>query len=324
MHPIFRADQRPLVLGHRGVPRLHQENSLAGFQRAVGLGLDGVELDVFVTRDDRIVVFHDLETERLTSVAGCICDMTWDEITRLRLQKQVVMGRAEPHVYEEEARIPLLEEVLSEFSGKLLINIELKAYGVSWRRRHTGALVGRILRDMRLEERVIVTSFDPLMLYALQRENPAVHFGFAWDDDMFGGIRRAAERVYAALPGTRPSEAATRLQQTLGNRCMELVMGHLLESKVVGMEQSLIGPESVARAHARGLAVGAYTLFPLDLRSVRRPQSESQDRRQIAALQESRIDWIETDDGERVLALLARNNVSSYAPTLTESAASAA
>lgn len=324
MHPIFRAGQRPLVLGHRGVPKLHQENSLGGFQRAVALGLDGVELDVFVTRDDRIVVFHDLETERLTGVPGCICDMTWDEIARLRLQKRVFMGRAEPHAYEAEARIPLLEEVLSEFSDKLLINIELKAYGVSWRRRHTGALVGRILRDMQLEQRVIVTSFDPLMLYALQQENPAVHFGFAWDDDMFGGLKRVAERLYAALPGTDASETASTLPQTLGNRCMELVMGHLLESKVVGMEQSLIGPESIARAHARGLAVGAYTLFPLDVRSVRQPPSEARDRRQIAQLQQSGADWIETDDGERVMTLLAGTSAAAHAPTMPESAASAA
>ena len=53
----------PLVLGHRGVPEEHQENTMAGFKRAIALGIDGVELDVFLTKDNKLVVFHDLDTE---------------------------------------------------------------------------------------------------------------------------------------------------------------------------------------------------------------------------------------------------------------------
>ena len=45
---FHRSRERPLVLGHRGVPRLHQENTLSGFRRALELGIDGVEFDVGV------------------------------------------------------------------------------------------------------------------------------------------------------------------------------------------------------------------------------------------------------------------------------------
>ncbi|MEL7053628.1 MAG: glycerophosphodiester phosphodiesterase family protein, partial [Cyanobacteria bacterium J06588_5] len=58
----------PVILGHRGMPEEHQENTMAGFKRAVELGLDGVELDVFLTKDNKLIVFHDLDTERLTGV----------------------------------------------------------------------------------------------------------------------------------------------------------------------------------------------------------------------------------------------------------------
>ena len=58
----------PLVLGHRGIPREHPENSRDGFSRALELGADGIELDVRTSRDGHLVVQHDVipvRTQRL-------------------------------------------------------------------------------------------------------------------------------------------------------------------------------------------------------------------------------------------------------------------
>ncbi len=109
--PFFADKQSPLILGHRGVPLLHQENTIAGFRRALELGIDGVEFNVFMTRDGKIVVFHDEETERLTGVKGRITEVTWDEVSRLRIHK-LDMGGGKLVTYPTEGRIPLLEEVL--------------------------------------------------------------------------------------------------------------------------------------------------------------------------------------------------------------------
>lgn len=54
----------PLVLGHRGSPRLHEENSVPGFLAALEAGADGIELDVRVTKDDVPVVVHDPDLKR--------------------------------------------------------------------------------------------------------------------------------------------------------------------------------------------------------------------------------------------------------------------
>src|SRR5258705_393861 len=59
VNPFLAPKPRPLIVGHRGVPALHQENTLAGFRHAVALGLDAIELDVRLTRDRRAIVFHD-------------------------------------------------------------------------------------------------------------------------------------------------------------------------------------------------------------------------------------------------------------------------
>src|SRR3954468_326610 len=91
-NPFLAKKQRPLVVGHRGVPRLHQENTLAGFRRAVALGIPAVELDVRLTADGRAVVIHDSELDRLTGDRASVIDLTWDQLSRLRVRRELAMG----------------------------------------------------------------------------------------------------------------------------------------------------------------------------------------------------------------------------------------
>lgn len=58
-------DQRMLIIGHRGSPGIGQENTIAGFKRAIELGADGFELDLVLTADNKLVVFHDWTLNRL-------------------------------------------------------------------------------------------------------------------------------------------------------------------------------------------------------------------------------------------------------------------
>jgi glycerophosphoryl diester phosphodiesterase len=81
-----------MVVGHRGVLALHQENSLAGFRRAVSLGVPALELDVRLTADRRAVVLHDSDLLRLTGTARSIADLTWDQVSRLQIYRELYMG----------------------------------------------------------------------------------------------------------------------------------------------------------------------------------------------------------------------------------------
>ena len=60
----------PLAIAHRGGSALAQENSLAAFGLATGLGLRYLETDVRVTSDGHLVCFHDENLERVTSASG--------------------------------------------------------------------------------------------------------------------------------------------------------------------------------------------------------------------------------------------------------------
>jgi len=303
---FFTDKKRPFILGHRGVPMLHQENTLAGFHRALELGVDGVEFDVFKTRDDRIVVFHDEDTERLTGVKGNITEMTWDEVSKLRIQKRVDMGGGKFVTFSTEQRIPLLEEVLEEFKGKLLMNVEMKAFVPNWLRRHTGTEVARTIRRCNAENSVIVTSFDFFMLYYLEREYPGLHSGFAYDDGM---MDNAIGDWFRKVP-----EIETDLSKAPGNQNDLSFLNFVLEANAVGsaigstlvdVEHTLIDTDTVANFKAKGMLTGAYTVFPLDTRYERNPEQDQVEV--VRRLMQYQVDWLETDDPERVLELCTSN-----------------
>lgn len=103
---------------HRGFHssgRLTPENSIPAFKEALKRHL-GIELDVHLTKDGKVVVFHDDDLLRMCHMSGTIESMTYDELRRLNL------GNTSEH-------IPLLTEVLSLVSGRVPLLIELKLPG---------------------------------------------------------------------------------------------------------------------------------------------------------------------------------------------------
>ena len=59
---LFFTKRIPLVIGHRGNPMVYQENSLAGYKSLLDLNVDGFETDIFLTKDKKLVLFHDVKT----------------------------------------------------------------------------------------------------------------------------------------------------------------------------------------------------------------------------------------------------------------------
>lgn len=143
----------PLVIAHRGASAEALENTLAAFRRALALKVDGIELDVQLTRDGVPVVFHDTTLPRLTSARGRLAARTWPELAALRVRG------TEP--------IPRLVDVLRLTRGRAVVQIELKA-GVSV------APVVRAIAAARATTSVILASFEPGLVRDALRLAPAV------------------------------------------------------------------------------------------------------------------------------------------------------
>ena len=226
-NPFLAEKSRPLVVGHRGVPLVHQENTLAGFRRAVALGLDAIELDVRLTRDRRAVVFHDASADRLTGTRRAIADMTWDEVARLRISKR---PRGATFAYEREEPISLLAEVLAEVGASIAINIELKP---RWLGDDLAAVVAADIEAAGVGAKILVTSFDPRKLRDARRAAPGLALGYSWNASLFGAGRRIVERV---LDGVH----------------------------AIGADLALLTDDAVARLREARVAVGGHVVHPID------------------------------------------------------------
>jgi glycerophosphoryl diester phosphodiesterase len=284
---FVRPKERPLVLAHRGLSTLHPENTMKAFQAALDVGADGVEFDVFQIADGTLVVFHDENTERLTGVNRNIVEMTWDEVSKLRV-------RGEP--------IPLLEEVLATYAGKMLLEIEMKAYSPKWERRGTGTAVARMARPYR--DSIFAASFDPFMLYTFEQEDRELVSGFAYDDGMTIDFSEWSQLQNLPL-GAQFIGALSGLGRNFIQFITESnFIGDLLNSTVIGVEYTLIDDDTIAKFHDRDIAVGTYTFFSTDPSYPNLLTVEQQEAR-IRELAGLGVDWIETDDPEHVLRLLA-------------------
>ena len=108
-------NQTPLVIGHRGAKGHLAENTLPSIAKAIELGVDGVEIDIFRCASGELVVFHDKTLDKLTNTTGYIEQLTLDSIQKI----EVLNGFT----------IPTLEEVLDLIRGRVFLNIELKDVG---------------------------------------------------------------------------------------------------------------------------------------------------------------------------------------------------
>ena len=320
--PLAAAVQKtkPLIIGHRGVPHLHQENSLAGIRRALELGLDGVEFDVFVTRDEQVVLFHEEELERVTDGRGKITELTWDQVSKLNIKKEIYMGKDATgndvvKNYDSEEKIPLLREVLEEYKGKLAMNVDIKPSQPSWSERHVGKHVARVIREagadtVLWEGRVEFTYrrilFQKLFkLRSLEKEHRAIHSGIAYDDDSTDFMPKWLRRIPELPTEIGRSDNANRNPEILINALLEAnTMGRWIGSSVVDAEYTLIDSNTIAKFHARAMAVGAYTLFPLEMTGVKRVLPESEQIERLKQLAAWGLDWVETDDPEKARGLI--------------------
>jgi glycerophosphoryl diester phosphodiesterase len=106
-----------LKIGHRGAMGYGPENTINSFAKALEFGVDGIELDVHVCKSGEVVVIHDDRVERTTNGKGKVVEMTLQEL------KTLDAGKGE--------RIPTLPEVLDFVNRRVMVDIELKAEGIS-------------------------------------------------------------------------------------------------------------------------------------------------------------------------------------------------
>ena len=153
------------VAAHRGWRTKYPENTIPAFQAAIDLGVDQIEFDVRVTRDNELVVIHDAAVDRTTNGTGLVCDKLLSEIKALD---------AGSHKGEEYKgiQIPTLIEVMDLVKDlpTMTLDIELKEYpttpGMEERAYEVCDRVLKIVDEYGYTDRVVINTFsNPLNEY---------------------------------------------------------------------------------------------------------------------------------------------------------------
>ncbi len=140
-----------------GIP----ENSLAAFEKACASGF-GIELDVQLSCDGEVMVFHDYTLVRMTGMEKKLCELTAEELGALRLA-------------ETDEKIPTFREVLSLVDGRVPLLVELKGESGD---TSLCPKVAELLREYRGS--YCIESFNPLLLRAMRKQLPDIFYGLLY------------------------------------------------------------------------------------------------------------------------------------------------
>lgn len=171
-----------LIVGHRGARNEAPENTLAGFAFANRIGVDMVEFDVRISKDDQLVVIPAATVDRTTNGRGEVSDFTAAELGRLD-------ARAQREFWPTPCGVPLFTDVLDvlgAIDAHVQMMIEIKQDAPAREERIVRGIVQQLhLRG--LTERATITSFDPVALEIVQRAFPYQRRGYigAWDRHEF-------------------------------------------------------------------------------------------------------------------------------------------
>lgn len=163
-----RQGARPFVYGHRGAPLLLPENTLAGFDRALDQGADGVELDVRMCASGEVVVIHDRDLKRVANDDGVVAALSFEELRARDL------GHGQ--------RVSTLHDVIDLVrSRECAINIEVKS-DVPDQNALCAAVADCLLtRNEHDRERLFLSSFHPVIVHGLRHQHVHLPIGFLFE-----------------------------------------------------------------------------------------------------------------------------------------------
>lgn len=154
--------KKTLNIAHRGASGDFPENTMIAFKEAIKLGADGIEIDVQMTKDLKLVVIHDETVDRTTNGQGLVKNFLFEDIRKLDA------GRGE--------KIPELREVIELFrENNLVLNIELKNSIVHYEGIEEKVL--KLITEEGIKSRVIISSFNHYSIKTVRELDNEVKVG---------------------------------------------------------------------------------------------------------------------------------------------------
>ncbi|MFR6310929.1 glycerophosphodiester phosphodiesterase [Anaerofustis stercorihominis] len=172
------------ICAHRGMLKQKTENTISSFKEAMKYDIDSIELDVHLTKDNKLVVFHDFTLERMCDINEYIGELTYDEIKKIKINN--------------EDNIPLFEEVLDLFTDTdINLNVELKSSSYLYNDIEQKTV--NMIKDYNMEDYTIFSSFDHRALKNIKEIDKTLKVGALYEGFFENIINYAKENSFDAI-----------------------------------------------------------------------------------------------------------------------------
>ncbi|MCF2139462.1 MAG: glycerophosphodiester phosphodiesterase [Candidatus Lokiarchaeota archaeon] len=294
----FIKNYRPLVMAHRGESANIPENTLQAFEDAFNSGVDCIETDIHLTKDNHFVFFHDEKLNRTTNGNGKISKYTLKELKQLDAGYnfiQIENGKITYPYRGKGYRIYAIEEIIPIFP-KIRFNIDIKD-----RNSVAPKLLAKQLREMGVEERVMVGSFHQKQINSFRKVAPEISTSAGPKEVLQFWIKskNAKSSINSINAGYDKTEVHNRTYETTDiveewEHCQIKFFGKKLPYIALQIPESysifqIINPEFIEFAHTVGIAVHVWTI---------------NDENTMRKLLDWNVDGIFTDHPKKLLNLI--------------------
>ena len=295
------------IYGHRGARGEIAENSIEGFKHTFALGIKAIELDVVISKDKIPVLYHyfnlmpylvkDESGNWLKNSELKVFDKSYEELSKYNiggLDPESKHGkRFKEQKLLKNAKIPKLSELLELASRKenkdVFLNLEVKStpfkMGLTPIPSDTVSLILKDIDTHKLEDRIIISSFDWRILYELKKQNPRILRGFI---TLQQDLSTTKKNIYENSPWMAKNYSLDQL--FLIPNIIKSLEGHVWSAFYRDVTK-----QNVELAHKHGLATCVWTV------------NREQD---IIRMIEYGVDGIITDYPKKVQEICKSKNIS--------------
>jgi len=150
------SDKGPKIIAHRGASFFSKENTLESFQGAIDQGADMVELDVQMTKDNKLIILHDVHIDRISEGVGLVRNFNLEDIRKI-------------NIFGKE-KIPTLDDALNLLLGRVGIVLDLK-------RIEAVPYILKYFKNYKLKESCIVSSFKKAAIKSIKHYDNKIKVG---------------------------------------------------------------------------------------------------------------------------------------------------
>ena len=306
-NPVLAKPNYIRIFGHRGARGEIAENSIEGFKHTFALGIKAIEFDVVISKDKIPVLYHyfnlmpylvkDESGNWLKNSELKVFDKSYEELSKYNiggLDPESKHGkRFKEQKLLKNAKIPKLSELLELASRKenkdVFLNLEVKStpfkMGLTPIPSDTVSLILKDIDTHKLEDRIIISSFDWRILYELKKQNPRILRGFI---TLQQDLSTTKKNIYENSPWMAKNYSLDQL--FLIPNIIKSLEGHVWSAFYRDVTK-----QNVELAHKHGLATCVWTV------------NREQD---IIRMIEYGVDGIITDYPKKVQEICKSKNIS--------------